>query len=284
MTASTITTPPASRPTETVRRTPLPIFAKALTDGWRAFLGWAVGLVAALCLYLPIFPSIGGSSQMQDLISNLPPELTRTINYQQIDTGAGYTQSTFFGLIGFLLISMAAISWGAASLGGDEESGQLELTLAHGVTRVQVALQRFAALVVKILALALVVFLVVLVWNGPAGLDLDVANLLVTCLLFGGLALVSGSAAMICGALAGRKVWGIAGGAAVAVLGYVFNAIGNQSPDLEWLHGLSPYYAAYGNSPLANGTDALTLAAFYLAAVLLGGLSALTLRQRDVGV
>lgn len=284
MTASAIRTPPVSRPTETVRRTPLPIFTKALTDGWRAFLGWTVGLVAALCLYLPIFPSIGGNSQMQDLINNLPPELTRTLNYQQIDTGAGYTQSTFFGLIGFLLISMAAISWGAASLGGDEESGQLELTLAHGVTRVQVALQRFAALVVKILALALVVFLVVLFWNGPAGLDLEVANLLVTCLLVGGLALVSGGAAMLCGVLAGRKVWGVAGGAAVAVLGYVFNAIGNQSPDLEWLHGLSPYYAAYGNSPLVNGTDALTLAAFYLAAVLLGGLAALTLRHRDVGV
>jgi ABC-2 type transport system permease protein len=267
-----------------LRRTALPVFTKALTDGWRSVLGWAVGFVAALSLYLPIFPSLSGNSQMQQLIDSLPPELTRTINYQQIDTGAGYTQSTFFGLIGFLLISIAAISWGAAAIGGDEESGQLELTLAHGVTRIGVAVQRFAALIVKVLALALVAFLVILIWNGPAGLTLDVANLAVTCLLFGELALLSGAAALLSGALTGRRSWGIGGGATVAVLGYVFNAIGNQSQDLEWLHRLSPYHAAFGNSPLVNGTDAWTLGWFALASLVLGALAAVVLRGRDVGV
>ena len=267
-----------------VRRTALPMFTKSLVDGWRSLVGWSVGFTAALSLYLPIFPSMSGNSQMQDLIDSLPTELTRTINYQQIDTGAGYTQSTFFGLMGFLLISIAAISWGAAAIGGDEESGQLELTLAHAVTRVEVVAQRFAALTVKILALALVAFVVILFWNGPAELDIDVANLVETCLLFGGLALVCGSTALLCGAITGRRIWGIGGGAAVAVIGYVFNAIPNQSADLEWLHDLSPYYAAFGNSPLANGTDGWTLALFYLAALVLGALAALTLRQRDVGV
>jgi len=270
--------------TQYERHAVLPVFTKALTDGWRAFVGWAVGFTAALCLYLPIFPSLSGNSQMQSLIDSLPPELTRTLNYQQIDTGAGYTQSTFFGLIGFLLICIAAISWGAAAIGGDEESGQLELTLAHGVTRVGVAAQRFAALVVKVLALALVVFLVVLFWNGPADLKIELGNLAVTCLLFGGLALVCGSTALLCGALAGRRFWGIAGGAAVAVVGYVFNAVANQSSDLQWLHNLSPYYAAFGNSPLANGASGWTVALFYLATLVLGGLAALTLSQRDVGV
>lgn len=282
--SSTARTAAVTRAAAFDRRTALPIFTKALTDGWRSLLGWSIGFAAVLSLYLPIFPSMSGNSQMQDLIDSLPPELTRTINYQQIDTGAGYTQSTFFGLMGFLLISIAAISWGAAALGGDEESGQLELTLAHGVTRVQVAVQRFAALTVKILALALVAFVLVLLWNGPSQLGLDVGNLAVTCLLFGGLALVCGSAALFCGALGGRRVWGIGGGAVVAVAGYLFNAIGNQSADLEWLHALSPYHAAFGNNPLANGTDAWTLGLFYLAALALGALAALTLRQRDVGV
>jgi ABC-2 type transport system permease protein len=267
-----------------LRRAPLPIFSTAIADSRRSLLGWSLGFAAALSLYLPIFPSLSGSSQMQDLIDSLPPELTRTINYEDIGTGAGYTQSTFFGLMGFLLISIAAISWGAAALGGDEESGQLELTLAHGVTRLQVAWARFAALVVKILLLALVACVIILVWNGPAQLDLDLANLVSTCLLFGGLALVCGSAALLCGALTGRRVWGIGGGAAVAVVGYVFNAVGNQSADLDWLHALSPYYAAYGHDPLSTGADAWTVLAFYLVSLVLGALAALTLRQRDVGV
>jgi ABC-2 type transport system permease protein len=266
-----------------VRRRRLPILVKSLSDGRRSVLGWSIGFLAALSLYLPIFPSLSGNAEMQELIDSLPPELTRTINYQQIETGAGYTQSTFFGLIGFLLISIAAISWGAAAIGGDEESGQLELTLVHGVTRVAVVAQRFAALVIRLLVLVVVAFLVILLWNGPAGLDLDVGNLAVTCLLFGGLALVSGSAALLCGALTGRRAWGIGGGAFVSVLGYVFNAIANQSADVEWLHALSPYYAAFGNSPLANGTDVWTPVMFGLAGLLLGALAALALRRRDVG-
>jgi len=270
--------------TEMVRQIPLPVFTKAITDSWRSLLGWSLGFIAALSLYLPIFPSMSGNSQMQDLIDSLPPELTRTINYENISTGAGYTQSTFFGLMGFLLISIAAISWGAAAIGGDEESGQLELTLAHAVTRIEVAVQRFAALAVKILALAAVAFLVVMAWNGPAELDINLADLASTCLLFAGLALVSGSTALLCGALTGRHIWGIVGGAAVAVGGYVFNAVGNQSADLAWLHALSPYYAAYGHDPLIQGADAWTLVLFYLAALVLGALAALTLRQRDVGV
>jgi len=270
--------------TTTVRRTPLPVFTKALTDSRRSLVGWSLGFAAALSLYLPIFPSMSGNSQMQDLIDSLPTELTRTINYENIGTGAGYTQSTFFGLVGFLLISIAAISWGAAALGGDEESGQLELTLAHAVTRVEVAAQRFAALAVKILLPALVAFVIVMIWNGPAELDIDLANLLSTCLLFGGLALVCGSAALLGGALTGRRAWGIGTGAFVAVVGYVFNAVGNQGTDLEWLHALSPYYAAYGHDPLINGADAWTVVLFYLAALVLGALAALALRQRDVGV
>lgn len=275
---------PAAEQPQVVRRTALPIFTKSLTDGWRSVVGWSVGITAVLSLYLPIFPSMSGNSQMQDLIDSLPTELTRTLNYQQIDTGAGYTQSTFFGLMGFLLISIAAIGWGAAAIGGDEESGQLELTLAHAVTRVEVAAQRFAALAVKILALALAAFVVILFWNGPAQLDLDLANLAGTCLVFGGLALVCGGTALLGGAITGRRIWGVAGGAAVAAVGYVFNAIANQSADLEWLHALSPYYAAFGDNPLANGTDVWTVVGFYLAALVLGGLAALALRQRDVGV
>jgi len=276
---------PAPVPAETdVRRTPLPIFTKALTDSWRSVLWWSIGLAAAVCLYLPLFPSLGGSDQMQRLIDSLPAELTRTLNYDQLGTAPGYTQSTIFGLIGYLLLSMAAIGWGASAIGGDEESGQLELTLAHGVTRVQVAVQRFLALVVKVLILVLVTFVLILLWNAPAGLNLNGSYLLGTSLLLGGLGLVSGSAALFCGALTGRRIWGIGGGAAVAVLGYVFNALGNQTPDLRWLHSLSPYYAAFGHSPLQNGADAWTLVLFYLAALVLCAATAFTLRQRDVGV
>ncbi|KFF59540.1 ABC transporter permease [Cryobacterium sp. MLB-32] len=267
-----------------LRTARIPLFSKVFSDSWRSLVGWGLGLVAATSLYLPIYPSMGGSAQMQDLIDTLPKELVRSLNYDQIGTGPGYAQATIFGLIAFLLLSIAAISWGASALGGDEESGQLELTLAHAVTRVQVAVARFAALAVRVIALSLLLGALILFWNSPAQLEIDAVNLFGTSLLFAGLILLSGSAALLCGAVGGRRVWGIGGGAAVAVGGYVFNAIGNQSADVEWLHTLSPYYWAFGHNPLSNGANWATVGIFFAVSLLLAAATALVMRHRDVGV
>ncbi|MCZ2402128.1 ABC transporter permease subunit [Paenarthrobacter sp. Z7-10] len=283
MSATTATSPRSDSAVDR-RRKPLPVFGKVFSDTWRSLAGWAAGLAAVIFLYLPLFPSIGGSDQMQQLINSMPPQLVHALNYDQIGTGAGYTQSTLFGLMGFLLTSIAAVGWGAGAIGGDEESGQLELTLAHSVTRTQVALERFLALVVKLLILATLVFVLVAALNGPAQLQLDTANLLGCCLLFAGLSLLSGTAALLAGASTGRRIWGVGVGAAVAVLGYVFNAVGNQSPDVEWLHRLSPYYWAYGNNPMNSGANPLAVVALFGLAVLMGALTAMVLRRRDVGV
>ncbi|MFJ5954624.1 ABC transporter permease subunit [Paenarthrobacter sp. NPDC092416] len=263
---------------------PLPLFTKALNDSWRSTLAWALGLSAAIMLYLPIYPSIGGSSQMQDLINALPPEMTKALNYDQIATGPGYTQATLFGLIGFLLMSMASVGWGAAAVGGDEESGLLELTLAHSVTRVQVVLERALGIVVRVVALSAVVFVLVLALNGPAQLSIDVVKLFGAVVLFAALAMVSGTAALFAGALTGRKAYALAAGAAVAVLGYVFNAVGRQSPDVEWMLNLSPYHWAYGNSPVSNGADWGAAAGLWGISAALIALSAIALQRRDVGV
>jgi ABC-2 type transport system permease protein len=187
-------------------------------------------------------------------------------------------------LIGFLLMSMASVGWGAAAVGGDEESGLLELTLAHSVTRIQVVLERALALVVRVAILSGLVFLLVLVLNAPSKLDIDVGHLIGAVVLFAALALLSGTAALCAGALTGRKVYAIAAGAAVAVLGYVFNAVGRQSPDVDWLLNLSPYHWAYGNSPVTNGADwgaAAGLLGISAALIVLG---AVALQRRDVGV
>ncbi len=39
--------------------------------------------------------------------------MTKALNYDQIASGPGYTQATMFGLIGFLLMSMAQSAGGA---------------------------------------------------------------------------------------------------------------------------------------------------------------------------
>ncbi|MGO4859668.1 ABC transporter permease subunit [Arthrobacter sp. 2MCAF14] len=261
----------------------MPLFRRAFLDPWRSTLGWAAGLAAVIALYVPIFPSISSSSQMQVMIDSLPREMTKALNYDQIATGPGYTQATVYGLIGFLLMTIASVSWGAAIVGGDEESGQLELTLAHGVTRTQVVLERALSLLLRIALLSAIVFSVVLMLNESARLKINPQNLFGATVLFAGLALLSGTTALFVGAISGRKTFGLAAGAAVGVLGYVFNAVGRQSPDVEWLLNLSPYHWAYGNSPVTNGADWAAAGWLWGISAGLVLLSAVALQRRDVG-
>jgi ABC-2 type transport system permease protein len=264
-------------------KTTLPLLRRALGDSWRSLIGWSVGVAAALLLYLPLFPSLGGKdSQMAQLIDNLPKGLVNTIGYSDIATGSGYAESTFFGLIGFALIVIASTAWGSAAIGGDEENGSLELTLAHGVSRQQVVLERTLGILVRLAWLALLSGVIVLALNSSAQLQLDASNVVATCVAYLGLGLVSATAAVAVGALTGRRVYATAAGAGIAVLGYVLNAIGNQSSDLSGLRAWSPYGWAYRNTPLALGADWGGLALLYGLSLVFVVVGVVALRRRDI--
>ena len=267
-----------------MRSNVLPLFRRSLGDSWRSLIGWSAGLAAALFLYLPLFPSLGGAdSQMAKLISSLPPQLVRTLNYGQITSGSGYTESTFYGLIGFLLITIAAVAWGTAAIAGDEENGSLELTLAHGVSRQQLVLERTLAVAVRLAWLAVFSALIIVALNNSAELKLTVPNVSAAAAAYLGLALVSATLGIAVGALTGRRIYATAAGAGIAVLGYVLNAVGNQRQELDGLRDFSPYGWAFHHSPLANGADWGGLGLLYGFSILFVIVAVIGLRRRDIG-
>lgn len=262
--------------------TAFPILRRSLGDGRRSLLGWAIGIVAVLALYLPIYPSLAANDQLQQIIDTLPPELVNALGYDQIGSGAGYTQATFFGLLGVVLLVIAATAWGSAAIAGAEESGRLELALAHGVTRVGYAVESAVSILLRLIVLGAVALGMILVMNEPAGLGLDAANVLAAVVAIVLLSFLSAAAALAAGALTGRRSIATGAGAGIAVLGYAMNALANQTEDLEPLRDWSPYGWAYRDDPLANGFDAPGL-------LLLGGLglvltvvAVVGLQRRDI--
>jgi ABC-2 type transport system permease protein len=262
---------------------PLPLLRRTLADGWRGLLGWSLGLAGVVGMYLPLYSTIGGNPEFLAIIESLPPELVAALSYDQITTGAGYTQGTVHGLIGFVLVTIAAVSWGAAIIAGDEERGTLEIVLAHGVGRTQLVLERFAAIALKLVALAVLLALMVLALNDPAALELTLEGIVAGSVALLGLGLLTAAVGTMTGALVGRRSIAVGAAAGVAVLGYALNALGNQNPDLEWLHALSPYHWAFGAEPLANGLDA-TLGLLYGVAAAAVIVAVLAFRRRDVAV
>lgn len=265
------------------RRRPLPLLRRVLADSWRGLIGWSLGLGAVVGMYLPLYSTIGGNPEFLAIIDSLPPELVAALSYDQITTGAGYTQGTVHGLIGFVLVTIAAISWGSSIIARDEERGTLELTLAHGVGRTQLVLERFAAVALKLTVLATLLALMVAGLNEPASLALTLDGIIAGSVALLGLGLLTASASTLAGAVVGRAGIAVGVGAAIGVGGYALNALGNQNPDLEWLHALSPYFWAFGAEPLADGLDPLMAAPFGVSAAALV-LGVLAFRRRDVGV
>lgn len=261
----------------------LPLFAKVARDTWPGLVGWAAAIAGTTLVYLPLHRSFGDESIAQ-VMESMPQALIKALNYDLLASGPGYVQATIYGLLGFAFLTIAAVGWGGQAVGGDEEAGRLELTLAHAVSRSQVVLERALAMTLKVIILAGVTLALVLALNGPSDLGIDVGNAVETSVDFAALALLPGAMALCVGAWTGRRVPALVAGAAVAVLGYTLNALGNQDDNLEWMHTLSPYHWAYGNQPLINGVDWGGFALLAGLSALLVALAVVGLNRRDVSV
>ncbi|MBE6481190.1 MAG: ABC transporter permease [Actinomyces ruminicola] len=264
------------------RRSGVPILRRHLADGARALLGWGLAVVAVLALYLPVYPSLQ-TPELAGIVETLPEELVTVMGYDQIASGAGYAQAAFFGLLGFALGAIAATAWGARFIAGMEESGRLELTLAHAVGRSQYAAESAAALVARVCVLGLVTVVMLAALSPAAELGLAIGNVLAVTAAWAGLVLLSGMAALAVGAFTGRSAWALGAGAGVALLGYALNAVATMAADLDWMRRLSPYHWAFGNSPLSNGWDWGGLALLWGLSALLAAVACVALSRRDIG-
>lgn len=255
---------------------PLPVVRRSLQESWRGLIGWSVGIIATLVLYLPLYPSIAGPD-LQALVDSLPDALVQALGYDQIATGAGYTQASFLGLIGFALFAIAAISWGAQAGGGHEESGRLELDLAHRISRTQFVAEAILSIAVKIIVVSFVAWATIALLNSPSQLDIDIGNLTWAMTSLATLALAIGTLSLAGGILTGHKSGGIRLGAGITVIAYVMNAVSTLVPDVEWLANLAPYAWAFGAEPLLTGADSIGL-------TLLGGLAVVGMVASFIGL
>lgn len=259
----------------------LPLTSRDLVEGRRGLLAWALGIVGAVLLYLPFYPSVGSAEMVQTYVDAFSPELSRVFGLDRMTSGAGYTQATYFGLTGYLLLAIAAVGWGAQAVAGDEESGSLELTLAHGVSRFGLIAQRALAIVIRLVVLSHVGWLMVVALSGPSQLELNAGHVAAASLALLALSLLVALFALAVGAATGRRSFAAAAGAGLAVLAYVLDAVA-VTARLPWLQRLSPYHWAYGNDPISTGVDWFGLVLLFGVGAALFAFALWSFSRRDV--
>ncbi|MFG3703157.1 ABC transporter permease subunit [Micromonospora sp. NPDC047670] len=254
------------------------MWTKTLYDNRRIFTVWSLTTGLLAMAYASFYPQITAESA-----ANVP-EAMRGFGFADTVTAAGYLQGAVFGLLVPLLITFYGSATGARMTSADEESGYLDLLLAHPLGRWRLLLQRFAALTVGAVGIAVVVLLAVLAVRSSARLDsVSVAGFTAQAVNLALLGLFFGALATAIGAATGKSratVFGITGG--VGVLSYALNGFAPQI-GVEWLRYLTPFHYYIGGEPLRNGFQGVDVTVLIAATAVLLVAGAWRFERRDLG-
>lgn len=255
------------------------IFYKTLRDlRWQVvWYGIGLGLMSALVVY--IFPSYSG--QLADI--EIPEAMRAMIGDVDYGTAAGFVSAEFLSWTPLVLV-VFAIMGGTGTLAGEEANGSLDIVMAQPVSRVRVATEKLAGLLVATLEICGIIYIGWLVSVPFVDIDLGLGELAVATLSLVPLIAFFQAFSMWAGVtLPGR---GLATGTAVAlaVLSYFLYYLANIVDALEPLQQLSVFYHYHGTSVLTDGVQwggQALLVALYL---LFAGWALLSFQRRDLGV
>lgn len=260
---------------------PLAITRSVLHGQRRGLLGWGIALAGVSLLYTGFYPSMGGGEDLQALLDSMPEGFVEALGYDAVGTAAGYVQSTVFGILGPVLLLVFGIATGARLVAGQEEDGTLELEFAAPVSRRQVYLQRLAALWIDLVVLVVVVAVATGLLSAVLDMEVSVQALFAVTLPL--LLLVVGFAtlALATGAATGRRGLAIGVAAGLAVLAYVFNAIG-PSAGVEWMSTVSPFGWYLADDPMLEGLDVGGVPALAVVPVVAATAGLVAFERRDL--
>jgi len=257
------------------------VFLKTLYDQRKMFMWWSLAIIGVSLIY------VAGYKQFADagmLDMELPDYLSAIMGTMDYASAEGYLNSTFFTLIGSALMVIFSLTIGSRAIAGDEESGMLDVLLAHPVSRTRFVLQRFAALLAATGLFGIVAWAAVSIASRIAEMGIPLANIAAACTGLAFLGMVIGSVALVVGASTGRVSLAIGVTTAVALVGFLAN---NLAPLLDWLEVVqkfSPFYYYLKGDPLRHGFDKGGLVILAITVLLLAGLAIWGLNHRDVSV
>ena len=260
-----------------------PLMTQTVLDSLRGLVYWSIGIIGIVSIYLPFYPTMADiEAGMEAWFETLPEAVVEGMGWHDIVSGPGYLNYTVYGLFGPILMLILAIVYGNRFMAGDEDRGIFDIYLAYPLGRTNLLLERFAALAVCLIIIGIVVGLTVTIYVVALDMGVGLLNILAAttgltllALLFGTLALTTGSATGQPGA-----VLGVAAG--LAILSYALDTLAPMVEGLDWLRWLSPFHYALGWDPLREGFDLpmLSVVAALIVAVLVIG--AVLFERRDI--
>ncbi|UCC62231.1 MAG: ABC transporter permease subunit [Anaerolineae bacterium] len=247
-------------------------------------LGWGIALALLAVLLISMYDSFAGEfDQFAELLELYPTEITAFIgDITSMATPEGWVSVEFFSYMP-LILGIFGVLMGSGLLVSDEESGTLDLIMAHPVSRTALFMGRLLAFVTAAVAILVIVwlgFIVSMTWSsidiGWGTMWLPLLSLLADLLLFGTMSL------FLSMLLPSRRLAATTAGQ-LLVASFFITGLAKLNEDLEPVAKLSPlnYYQAQDAFHALNGA---WLAGLLAAAVLFAALAWWRFQRRDIRV
>lgn len=258
------------------------VYAKALWDQRKALPAWGSALALAILLESALWPSMRDMPNLDAYLNDFPAALKELFSIDQITTGQGFLNAELFSLMMPMLFLIFGITRGARMLAGEEEAGTLDLMLVTPLSTTRLLLHEALALATGVGVLGAVVWVSTVIGSATFGLHVSVGAAAAGALAATLLGIEFGTAALVVGALTGRKGLALGVPSALALAAYVLYVGGLFVDGLSTWRTWSPFEQALHAGPLAPTLPA-SFAWLALVPMLLVAATLPTWGRRDIG-
>ncbi len=247
----------------------------------RSLIGYTVGMALYALIIVALYPSFRDDASLNKLTENGNTVAALFGATGSLTSPSGWLNSNLYANFVPLIALLLAVGYGAASIAGQDEDGTLGLVATLPLSRQRLVAEKFAAMCVLAVPVALVTMLCVLAGPGFE-LHIGVGNLIGATVGVVLLAIDFGALAMLIGAATGSRGTALGITSALAAAAYIISSL---APVVHWIHPIrftSPFFYAVGDGQIVRGLSAGSAAVLAGVAVLLGIATAEAFARLDV--
>jgi ABC-2 type transport system permease protein len=248
-------------------------------------LGWGLGIAALGLILVPFYDVfMEQQADFMQMLESYPPEF---LAFFGGDAASMATPGGYLGMYGFsmlpVIVGIFAVIVGSGLLASDEESGRLDLIVAHPVSRAALFWGRLAGFLVSTVAILILGWLGFSVLLGGSSLDVSWGEMALPFLPVLAQVLIYGTLALLCSMLLpARRLAAMAAGL-VMVASYFLSSMATLNESLAAVARFLPYHYFQGSDAM-SGLNLTWFLSLMAASAVLALLAWWRFLRRDIRV